>query len=173
MRRLGSNFSVTVAVLLCAAIAWLWVRSYRQPEQLSRFFPRHYVEVNSYSGRIDLEWTTYPRPLPRQSWELTLRHEPISAAYRSPGTSLLNRIGFECDRFRGGSYTMYVLIVPWWAVLLLAGSSAATWHLHRSRDKRRRARFLSNLCIRCGYDLRATPGRCPECGMAATSEATL
>ena len=61
--------------------------------------------------------------------------------------------------------TTWTLFVPAWAVVsafALFPSVAAFRQVRAVRRRRRRARF--GCCPACGYDLRATPQRCPECG---------
>ena len=69
-------------------------------------------------------------------------------------------------RFRFGSRQAWV---PWWsacaALALLPACRLicrAAVAADRILGERRRAR--EGLCPTCAYDLRATPGRCPECG---------
>lgn len=37
----------------------------------------------------------------------------------------------------------------------------------KKNDRQQKYRRVHGLCLSCGYDLRETPGRCPECGMIA------
>ena len=100
------------------------------------------------------------------------------APQRSPfsaGGSFFNRIGFGYevltvtrDSGRPGTYRgrWRRAHVPYWALtaaFLAAGlPSVRAWFARRRRLRRRAA----GCCPSCGYDLRSTPDRCPECGMA-------
>lgn len=54
--------------------------------------------------------------------------------------------------------------IPYWLPMLLV----AVYPFYCLTDlpaRRRRKRFAAGQCIACGYDLRHTPDRCPECGL--------
>ena len=80
--------------------------------------------------------------------------------------------GFGFDRSsetvknNGPKYTNYywAISLPLWLLAIVFG----IWPWMRWRARRRKRRRLAvGLCPRCGYDLRATPDRCPECGRIA------
>lgn len=55
------------------------------------------------------------------------------------------------------------LSVQWWFVVLIS-SLPLMWRAVGFRRRRVRNRLAAGLCPVCGYDLRASPERCPECG---------
>jgi hypothetical protein len=54
--------------------------------------------------------------------------------------------------------------VPYWFLALIAVSCPCFWTFTELRRRRREYRHRNNLCVACGYDLRASTGQCPECG---------
>ena len=139
-------------LLLCVAVCVLWLRSYRAP-------------ANSAAAADSISFT---------------RSEPLYWVIAEPGRlTLCRQVGANWDfplrgfnaagiEF-GGSWgedgsILWNLRMPCW---MLAAVTAlplplAAWGVVRRRRVRRSARL--GLCRHCGYDLRASPERCPECG---------
>jgi hypothetical protein len=60
------------------------------------------------------------------------------------------------------------ILMPHWfpaIVFLLPSASFLPGYIKR---RRRKLRIRHGLCINCGYDLRASPNQCPECGTEST-----
>ena len=65
------------------------------------------------------------------------------------------------------------LRVPHWSLIVTGSLLPVGIALHSVGSRlRRRFTFKEGHCRSCGYDLRASPGRCPECGAAAPEAVT-
>ena len=60
-----------------------------------------------------------------------------------------------------GSNLVYNLTVPFWFVL---GCLSVFPLRYRYLNRRYQQRLRDGCCLSCGYDLRDSPDRCPECG---------
>jgi hypothetical protein len=96
----------------------------------------------------------------RPAWELGLGTQLVHHHYRS----VLDQTGFYYVSPRPNlpsqpNVMMSEVRVPDWPLLILFSFLPVLWLLHRVRR-----RPTEGICRVCGYDLRATRDRCPECG---------
>ncbi len=63
------------------------------------------------------------------------------------------------------------LVIPLWVLLGIVGILPAAVWFALTRNRARRVR--NGCCEACGYDLRATPDRCPECGLTPSRKTNL
>ena len=181
------NLLTALSLLLGVAVATCWVRSYwavyerkvQQDEPLLGESPSGpvYYELRSTRGValvVAAQGRPRRRPLP---WLLGRREAVLPDAFmvgtfnaRDFGPVVLasgtGSMKFGED-FRGPVIAQGVpfrsVTVSYWLPALLAAALPAFRLVAWTRRRRRRRRNVG-LCSACGYDLRATPGRCPECG---------
>jgi hypothetical protein len=83
---------------------------------------------------------------------------------RTTHTGRLADVPMADGSTRSGGYgTRRSLAVPYWAVFFVASVTLVKLPL-RFRLIQDMYRIRRGRCVGCGYDLRATPARCPECG---------
>jgi predicted Zn-ribbon and HTH transcriptional regulator len=166
--RILLNAATVVSLVLCAAITGLWVRSYRAPVPLVVGGPHGPWRFECHLGEVRLRNPT-ERPMTGMEqliWMVTQNTQPVDTEVfvATPGARPTEPTPpmVVVERFnataRCGSLAALTAALP--------ALSLTSLHLRRRRValvERRR------LCPACGYDLRATPGRCPECGTARAS----
>ena len=159
-----------LSVLLCAGILALWARSYWASDHLITVSPLPGVTITSAWGVMTVSWYDTESPITKyytsragqRSWVwISNVNSPDTGPPRRLRELLLD---FQINRGEG-IVNPYVRC-PHWA-LALAAALPAPLLVSRWRQ-RRRARV--GLCPACGYDLRASPERCPECGTVAVSQ---
>jgi hypothetical protein len=183
--RILLNAATATSLFLCAAAVGLWVRSYWRTDSIVIGMPGE-VERPGDHGPLSLTVGVVSSRgaivLTRVEDETRLRMDvPIPpsptfwiSAYDSPRPWRVERgwqthrwegyagffSGSEYDSGSGGSSEMQYFALPYWCpVLILTLLASPMLTRFRRRDR-------PGLCPTCGYDLRATPDRCPECGTA-------
>ena len=151
------------ACALCFVIAaTLCVRSYRGEEGFIVRNGRVYAGIATHRGGVYCYWFTDHGVMPPmiRGW-IGVFSRPIIKDYGNQTVDMpdVDVLGFTYHD-HGGIWAGRIVSVPFWFLLLLAGAGLALW---------RRKHFRAGLCAACGYDLRATPDRCPECGASALS----
>jgi hypothetical protein len=161
--------AISLVVSVWALVAWPW--SYFRGHKIGRddlkgFISMsvargelcvctvHYLEPPALHTSWELGWfsqdATDLDPIASVNWYVPGSHPPVAGFFLGRGAN------------QDGRTTMMMVPLPF-AVSLMAVLPALAMTRH-VRRQRRGHRIASGCCAACGYDLRASPQRCPECG---------
>jgi hypothetical protein len=181
MKRCPFNMLAVVSLVLCVALILAWVRSELVPDELDYFrftqskpsstrlwtlqsddgvlFTR--LDTTEFNA-VGLAYDLSIQPFPLNGWSYS---RPFRVKYILDVKSFAKDLGFEFEMVNGTNmyhrtYSSHAISVPYW--LLVSLTALLPFDAIRTRLRR----VEPNHCVRCNYDLRATPDRCPECGEA-------
>ena len=92
----------------------------------------------------------------------SFKRNPLVHSFAIYQKSFFGMLWWEQGDFGSGlSYPYTGLSISYGFLLVFFAIPPAYWIVS---EKRKRKCRVAGTCIHCGYDLRATPDRCPECG---------
>jgi hypothetical protein len=188
MRPRLHNSLAALLLLLCVAVVGLWAVSHRVSVVVEHGSGQ-YRDAGGYTAEcrhctvddgsaflvfIRPRHPTVPirdvYPPPGWHWAIDTAEPSPSASWPTDGRVLGFRYRDEDRRYTGaGSHRVIGLTVPLWPLALVTAAGPGVWVV---RHVRRRRRIRGGLCPTCGYDLRGTPDRCPECSTTGPSPAS-
>jgi len=157
VRRLFTIASV-LSLLLCLSIGVLWLRSHWASDGVQEESAGSISAVSSWRGTFMFVKVREPR---RPAYWYDERKILMSSGPPlDPRAHSLAWLGLGYDRVGPDLFRVFL---PHWLFCLVFLIMPAFWFRRWRRD-----RWLKREghCRVCGYDLRASEGRCPECGTA-------
>jgi len=149
--RILLNTATALAVVVGVAIVALWVRSYRVSDDVA---VSGTVLGKSSLGRVALINHREVMVFVPNDGDLARLRDDADQYWRFAGIERFGSTNYEGSRFTVTSASDGLLAGILFSFVTLRALIVAI----------RRYRYPAGHCRTCGYDLRATPARCPECG---------
>jgi len=170
MRHILWNTLVVAPVLLIILTVAEWARTDQDYWWISYGTPNSYWEACSSAGHLRFARATgFSHSVGWQGhlWSRDSSMPRFSRGSTPESHSLLGFAiasgGFRAGRFPSVRYASFD--IAYWGLLLILSLMPATTFIATAMRLRGLTRRLSQIqCAACGYDLRATQDRCPECG---------
>jgi len=170
IRRRVFNSASAVSLLLSAATTVLWVRSHYFSDWFQCADIRWAIDAHSTVGelwvyRLELAASDQGGSLGHGWGDTADRISPVDRIITGGLTLGFGRLMTEIQDYSGknlGQFAIYFF--PHWALASMFGLLPVGWIVGFLRRRRRSRR---GGCPACGYDMRASPKQCPECGTPA------
>ena len=166
MKRFIWNFTTFISALLLLGVAGGWIYSQWRCCYARWFVHDGVLLVGTTTesivlGQVRYDWSTFSG---HWTWDIG----PASSIDRWGGQNAtrFNLLGFVriSDVAIEGHATIEYLASPFWFVATIFLIPPFLWLRNFRRSRRRESRRAAGLCLNCGYDLRSSSDRCPECG---------
>ncbi len=162
------------STLALLAAGGLWYQSYPGQFHTRWASAARHFHLDSAEGLLRFQWMHHPSGgtvhIGRFADTPDMAPEELLGYYGLPRPSVSSVHGFTV--FSGdfkkqdpaSTWSYHIIYIRWWLITGVAGAVWFLWLIRYIRARRRAKRDRAGLCPICGYDLRATADRCPECG---------